>query len=248
MPETPAGISAKATHSALDERDHNNSWIRFPAWIEHSGLPVFLFEKCKSPQAWVVFKKIVELDCALNRDPGTVEISIDTLAGRLGMDAKKTRQALTKLRKGGVLRSFLPDNDEEEALFQVVVPLPTPTSWEEVRRMEPDLFGLSDDAFRYARPVEAAAAENNDDHDSKLREVVSLYLDNVSMKMNAFILDELRLINRRFDLPLVRKVFARARKKEIQTLGWILREIRREQDILDRAAEERRRTGEASDP
>ncbi len=232
----------------MNERDDDGVWIRFPAWIEYSGLPAYLLGKCKSPHAWVVFKKIVELDCAENREPGTVEISLNALAERLGMDAKRTRQAVTKLRKGGVLRSFLPDNEEEEALFQIVAPLPTPRSWEDVRRTEATMFGLADEAFRYARATEEPATGNEEDHDPKLRDVLGLYLDNVSMKMNAFVLDELRLISRRFDMALIRKVFGRAKKKEIQTLGWILREIRREQDVLERAAGERRKADGGDGP
>lgn len=217
----------------------SNGWIVFPLWIERSGLPLHLNESCKSPHAWALFRKIVELDIAAHPDaPGTVEIGVAALGDLVGLDAARTRQVLAKLRKGGVLRSFLPDNDEEEALFQPLAPLPTPVGWEEVRRRDADLASAPDEAFRYAlapaeQPVGDAQAV---DHDPKLREVVNLYLDSVSMKLNAFVLDELRLISARFDMALVRKVFLRAKAKEIQTLGWILKEIRRERDIKEKAA------------
>ncbi len=213
--------------------------IEFPLWIEQSGLPLHLNETTKSPLAWLVFRKIVELDIATNRTPGTVEISLGELGTLVGLDAKKTEATLKKLRKGGVLRSFLPDNDEEPALFQVIAPLPTPVPWETVREQNPTLFKLPDHAFRYATGTEEAPPEKpgTEVQDPKLREVVDLYFSTVSMKMNAFIFDELRLIAARFDLPLIRKVFARARQKEVQTLGWILKEIRREQVVKKQGAE-----------
>src|SRR5690606_29490958 len=137
--------------------------------------------------------------------------------------------------KSGVMRSFLPDNEEEDALFEIITPLATPTPWEEVRKNHPELFSLPDHQFRYATATATEAPPpTKDGHDPKLKEVVDLYLDNVSMKMNAFILDELRLIAARFDLPMVRKVFARARTKEVQSLAWILREIRLEQKVKEK--------------
>lgn len=226
----------------------NEGWIAFPLWIERSGLPAHMNAACKSPHAWAVFRKIVELDIARNPDaPGTVEIGIAALGDLVGLDAAKTRQALVKLRKSGALRSFLPDNDEEEALFQPIAPMPTPISWEALRAGDRDLARAGDEAFRYARAAadappsdaEPQDAEPQDD-DPKLREVANLYLDNVSMKLNAFVLDELRLIAARFDMALVRKVFLRAKAKEIGTLGWILKEIRRESEIKEKVAKAER--------
>lgn len=204
----------------------DEGFIRFPLWIERSGLPARLAEECKTPLAWMIFRKVVELDCARNRTPGVVEVSLRDLAELTAIDAKKLEATIRKMRKCAVLRSFLPDNEEEEALFEVIAPLATPIPWEEVRKAVPELFHLSDRQFRYAHAREDAPPPSPDGTDPKLKEVVDLYLDNVSMKMNAFILDELRLIASRFDLPLVRKVFARARTREVQSLAWILREIR----------------------
>jgi hypothetical protein len=215
-------------------------FLLFPLWIERSCLPQYLAEKCKNPHAWAVFRKIVELDLLSNSEPGTVEISARALGELLGVEPKKTYTAMKKLRKAGVVRAFLPDNEEEEALFQVMRPLETPVSYEQLRRSDPDLLRAPDEAFVYAiGPEDELQHDDLSDADPVLREVVNLYLDNVSMKMNAFIFDELRLIRSRFDLPLIRKVFAKAKKKEIQTLGWILKEARLEQQIREKAKKEK---------
>lgn len=219
----------------------------YPIWLERSGLPRALNESCKSPLAWTVFKKIVELDCASNRQsPGLVEVSLERLGELTGLPPAKVEQNAKKLRKAGFLRAFLPDNEEEDALFQVAAPLQTPVSWEELRKTTPEWFEFADWQFRYAtetpedipvRPDEKQVA------DPKLREVVDLYFDNVSMKMNSMILDQLVLISRRFDIALIRRVFAKARQREVQGLSWILSEARREQIIKEKAEKAREEPG-----
>jgi hypothetical protein len=213
-----------------------------PDWIAFSGLPRHLAEACKSPLVWPVFRAVVDLDCARQRLPGVVEVSLADLGALCGLPAEQVGKALRKARKAGVLRCFLPDNDEEEALLQVVAPLPTPISWEQVRRAHAFLREAPDHAFRYARAAtDEPVATDRETADPKLREVIDLYFNTVSMKMNAFILDELALIARQFDLALVRKVFARARAREVQGLSWILSEVRREQRAADEAKEKRSR-------
>ena len=81
-------------------------------WLELAGLPVELNAKVRSG-AWVVFKKIVELDCGRNRDPGAVEISLDELGERCGLDWEKIARIIEALRKRKVLACFLPDNPDE---------------------------------------------------------------------------------------------------------------------------------------
>ena len=60
-----------------------------------------------------------------------------------------------------------------------------------------------------------------------LQRVIDLYFNTVGFKMNNFILDELRLVSRRFPRPEVEKVFARAGKNDIRSLGWVVRELYR---------------------
>ncbi len=205
----------------------------FPLWIERSGLPRHLAEVCKTPNAWLLFRKIVELDMATNRLPGTVEVSLEALQELTGLTPAQSAAAARKLRKAGIMRCFLPDNEEEAALFQVITPLETPTPWADVREREPALVEAPDHAFRYAHespdapPPEAASPEA----EPRIREVADLYLDMVSTRLNTFVLDELRLIAMRYDPGLVRKVFARARQKEVHSLSWILKEVRREIEI-----------------
>jgi hypothetical protein len=211
--------------------------VPIPLWLPYSGLPVFIAEKAKTPLAWLLFWTVVQLDCQRHRTPGIVEITPTELGALCGMTGEQVLKNLPKLRKTGTLRCFLPDNAEEDALLQVITPLETPIPWQAVRDAQPFLRALPDHAFRYAHACEdQPPPAGRDQADPLLREVIDLYFDNVSMKMNAFILDELSLIARQYDLPMIRRVFAKARVKEVQGLSWILGEIRREKQIKERAA------------
>ncbi len=206
-----------------------------PLWLELSGLPEFLGEKVKG--GWPVFKKIVELDCVTNPLPGIVEISIRELGQRSGVSAEATRRAIVGLRKHELVTAFLPDNDEEEALLRVRTPLKTPLSPEELRRLFPHWFGQEGHFFRYAETPQDEL-DALDPEDPLLKEIVDLYFNTVGLKMNAFILDELRLMRQQFPIDLVRRTFRRAGQNEIRSLQWVMRELIRQKRKLDEKAGE----------
>lgn len=206
-------------------RRENRVWS--PKWLEHSGLPQLLTQKCRGVHGWLLFKKIVELDCERNSAPGTVEISLQELERLSGLPSDKTRKAAIPLRKLKTLAFFLPDNDEEAALFRVVTPLHTPVSPEEIRRAEPHLFSESGEYFRYHDDCEALSPEEDDlpSNDPDLKTVVDLYFDVVGLRMNAFILDELRMLPQKFTMDEIRSAFSRARKNEIHSLRWVIQDL-----------------------
>lgn len=211
---------------------HYEHKVWAPLWLELSGLPEWLNEKARGGAAWAVFKKLVELDCALNPRPGLVEISINELAQRTGVDPKTVRRLLTSFRKLEVVACFLPDNDEEEALVQIRVPLPTPLNPDRVRALHPELFERPTHYFRYAQS-ETESEEENTTSDPLLEEIVDLYFHTIGLKMNAFILDELRLIRHQFPIELVRRTFQRAAKNDIHSLHWVVRELIRQKRAKD---------------
>lgn len=197
-----------------------------PLWLEFSGLPRFLSEKCRGPAGWLLFKKIVELDCERNSAPGTVEISLKELEERCGVSPDKARKAAEVLRKQKLLAFFLPDNDEESGLFRVVTPLQTPVAPEALRQAQPHLFEQAEVRFRYVDDCvdtgDSDAAPYSDPH---LKTVVDLYFDVVGLKMNVFILDELRMLPQKFSMAEIQSAFSRARKNEIRSLRWVIQEL-----------------------
>ncbi|MFH0793651.1 MAG: hypothetical protein V2A74_06415 [bacterium] len=199
-------------------------YARFPLWLEFSGLPEFLNRKA-GKLGWAVFKKIVELDCDRNAEPGTVEIALNDLAPRLGVKSEEIRRTVEKIRKAKALRLFLPENDEEEALFEVRQPLPCPILPEEVQRQRPHP-GLGESApLRYCKPASAALETEKP---KVVEEIVDRYFSTIGLKMNSFILDELRVIAGRFSPERLRRAFDRAEKLEIRSLRWVVRELYKE--------------------
>ncbi len=219
------------------------SHAHFPLWLELSGLPDLLNEKAKGGHAWLVFRKIVELDLAANPvRPGTLEVKPAEIARRCGLEPKRVPSAVKLMRKAGVLRAFLPDHEEEPALFQIITPIPTPQSCDEVRAKFPEYFFEGDWPPRYSQPIADEAEDDPEKEGSKTKAVVELYFNVFSMKMNSIILDQLRLIAHRYELELIRKVFAAAKKKDAQSLAWILAEIRREDKVRVEAERLRKET------
>lgn len=200
---------------------------RSPLWLQYSGLPEWLNQKV-SRSAWTVFKTVVELDCARNSKPATVEVTVAQLARLCGLDAPVVARTLEGLRKKKCLALFLPEHPEEEALVEVKTPLPLPRPLEEIRAEFP--FNRLDRKVRLRYGQEEGREEG--DRESRpapaLQRVLDLYFNQVGFKMNSFILDELRLVAQRFPLEAVEKTFARAAKHDIRSLGWVVRELYRE--------------------
>lgn len=194
----------------------------FPAWLLYSGLPARLNAKARIG-AWAVFKEIVELDCERHAHPGAVEISVAELSERTGLAPATLRRTLDGLRRAKALLVFLPESDDEPALFQVRVPLETPLSLAEVAAKRPELRLLEPGANdRYAR-----VDEEVDPEDPAIRSVVDLYFNLFSLRMNSFILDELIFIARRFPRAEIERVFRQAAHLNRPTLGWAARELSR---------------------
>lgn len=196
-----------------------------PLWLEYSGLPRLLNEKIKGGAGWPVFRKIVELDCAANAEPEAVEITLEELGERCGVSPDAARKAILSMRKLKLVACFLPDDNEEPALLKVRTPLVTPVPAEEVRSRHAPLFLDPPQRFRYVDDEDPGTAEEAEAADPALQEIVDLYFNTVGLKMNAFILDELRLVRHRFSMERVRKTFRRAQQNEIRSLQWIVREL-----------------------
>ncbi|MDX2176845.1 MAG: hypothetical protein SF028_10275 [Candidatus Sumerlaeia bacterium] len=205
----------------------------FPLWLEWSGLPEALYASSRGAVPWALFRRVVELDVARNGSrPDVVEISPAGLAAMIGVPAQRVRPLVGSLRKAGLLRAFLPDDDAEPGLFQVIVPVRTPVPAEELLRTRPELANATLEDLRYATEPGARP-----EREERVKRVVDLYLDIFSMKLNSFVLDQLRIIAERYEPRLVERVFSLARKREAATLSWVLSEIRRE-DAARRAAED----------
>ncbi|MBN1518293.1 hypothetical protein JXA32_17155 [Candidatus Sumerlaeota bacterium] len=191
-----------------------------PEWLEFSGLPQKLNEKL-GLGAWPLFERLVRLDCERNAMPGMVELPLSQLAMRVGQSAEDVVKSLEGFRKLKVGQCFIPEHPDEELLFKVAVPLKTPLKRPAIkqRMREAGLAGPWE--FRYLEAEDSAAAEE------QLQRVVDLYFDNIQLKVNTFILDELRLLSTRFAVGEIERVFELARRTELRSLKWVAKELYR---------------------
>jgi len=79
--------------------------------------------------------------------------------------------------------------------------------------------------YRYSQAGPNQTSTELDGKDTALQEVVDMYFNTVGMKMNAFVLDELRLLRERFELDQIRYAFRRARQNEIRSLNWVVQQL-----------------------
>lgn len=195
--------------------------IYFPIWLEYSGLPELLNSKIRSG-AWSVFKKIVELDCSFNTEPGAVETSIREISVCVGLSAEIVEKILTTLQKKEYIAAFIPDNEEELGIFKIKIPVKTPCVYEEVLKQHnlslKRMNSIPSD--RYARDKEL-----NDKQKRELQELIDLYLSTVSQKINGFTLEQLKLIKLNFPLHNIKKAFDIAKKNDINSLHWIIKSL-----------------------
>lgn len=208
---------------------------QFPVWLEYSGLPEVINKKA-GRDAWGVFKKLVETDCDKNPAPEAFEISVADLSRSVGAPAEAVVKIIEKLKKNKFISAYIPEHHDEAGLFQIASPLPTPIEPETIRRDYPHIFSADKDFFRYADSPSGDA----DEGDAMMQNVVNLYFNNVGLKMNSFILDELRMIRKRFDIKNIEKVFARAKFLSEPNLKWVIRELFRINENDEKRRREKR--------
>jgi len=191
-------------------------------WLELSGLPAEL-NKLRM-NGWLVFQKIVELDCRRNRHPGMVEISLGELAARCGLEWEKLAAVIEVLAKKKYLACFLPDNPDEPGLFQVRAPLRTPLTADQVAETTTDPLLRDVTTYRYLTPP-----AEDDELTRRFQRVVDLYLNTLSQNMTSSIVDQIEVLTRRFPYEAIEKAMQRAAKHEIRTIGWVGKELIRDE-------------------
>jgi len=191
-----------------------------PLWLEAAGYPRYLNEKIRQG-AWPVFKKLVELDCAANAMPDVFTASVADIAAAAGVETKVVTRVVAGLRKEGMLRFYLPEHEEEEAMFQFVTPFRPPMPVEQARERLAALAAQKADRLRYidSFPARGPVA------DSLVQQVVDAYVDTFGARVNSFVLDELALLAGRFRGDEIKTVLARAAQMQKPSLRWATQEL-----------------------
>lgn len=116
----PGGNTSK---SAGTNENPQKMCFRFPKWLEFSGLPRLLNEKC-GPETWPVFKKLIELDFEIGKPSDRrVPLNLQELAERTGYDEEVVDAVMKQLEQHGLIKFLIiPAGD----YFTIVTPVRTP--------------------------------------------------------------------------------------------------------------------------
>jgi excisionase family DNA binding protein len=117
-------LNPDGTNTQTAEKQQPKMCFRFPKWLEFSGLPAQLNRKF-GPEAWPVFKKIIELDFELGKPENReVTVACSELAERVGYTEKIIMQVLKDLEGFELIKFKTGKNDS--LILTVVTPLKTP--------------------------------------------------------------------------------------------------------------------------
>jgi len=197
-----------------------------PAWLEFSGLPEFLHAVRKN--SWVIFKKLVELDCERHpARPGVVVVSPGEVGLRTGFDAEAVHKAVDGFRRKKLVRVFLPEHALDDMLYEIAAPLPVPASAEEIARAMEARFGTLGAVAprRYAFAPDQGPA-GSAEHEERLRRAVEAYMTHLSLSVNSFVVDELAMLARRYDPELIEAAMRSAAAADERHVSAVYRRLK----------------------
>jgi excisionase family DNA binding protein len=97
--------------------------IKFPKWLEFSGLPYF-FNETYGPEAWPIFKKLIELDFEAGKPADRkIKYNLSTLSEQVGYDEDIVHNILKTLVKSGYVSL---SKNKLDTYFAIVSPIKTP--------------------------------------------------------------------------------------------------------------------------
>lgn len=195
--------------------------INFPRWIEFSGLPQQLVDQF-GLDAWVVFKKLIELDCLANPQPDLFRESVARIAQMTGITSDRVRQLLESLRNLQYIECYLPENDLEPVYLKIRVPISTPISPGKIPYADGGTFEAPESvSLRYDHVPEPVKLEDG----TKFSQIMHWYFDLCGMKMNDIILADLKELESNFDISKIKSAFEKAKQNNVRSLNYIFKQL-----------------------
>lgn len=194
---------------------------QFPRWLEFSGLPQKIAGQL-GIDAWLTFKKLIELDCLANPQLDLFNESIARITQMTGLAPGRVREILESLRDLRYIECYLPENDVEPAYLKIRFPIQTPIAPTEISFADGGLLGAIEPiTLRYYHPVEPAKLENG----TKFAQILHWYFDLCGMRMNTIILDELKELETNFELDKIKAAFQKAKQNNVRSLSYIFKQL-----------------------
>jgi hypothetical protein len=195
--------------------------INFPRWIEFSGLPQKIADQLEI-DAWLVFKKLIELDCLANPQPDLFKESVTRIAQMTGIPSTRTRQLLESLRDLQYIECYLPENDLEPVYLKIRVPVATPILPVKIPFTDGGMLDAPESVpLRYDHIPEPVKLENG----TKFSQIMHWYFDLCGMKMNDLILEDLKELESNFEINRIKAAFIKAKQNNVRSLNYIFKQL-----------------------
>ena len=185
-------------------------WIQFPRWIEESGLPEKLSQD-HGPEGWILFRKLVEIDCEMNMTPDWFSFSLGDLSRWTGISLSKTELTLYHLEQGERIDRRNIGLEIEEAVIEIPLDIPQPE--DEIRNK---LAGPKSKGGRFLLRYQENIREME-----KVEKVVYLYQMLFGPKFSAKIVQDLEEIANLYDMGVIHEAFSEAFQRKIKSFSWI---------------------------
>ncbi len=185
-------------------------WLTSPRWIEESGIPQVAASEC-GIKGWVVFRKLLELDCDVNLTPQWFTYCSEDLSRWTGLEQASVDSGLSRLEERGWIERR--DLETPSPQARIVTPLPFEVDEVEIRRR------LAGERIRGGGFVLRYAEDAGDME--KVERVVYLYQMLFGARFSPRIAEDLEEIANTYDMAVIYDVFSEAFRKKAKTLAWV---------------------------
>ncbi len=188
--------------------------VSFPRWIELSGLPGRLCQTI-GPEAWLAFRKLVEVEVERNLIPGWAGVRYEDLATWTGLTETTLLDTLERLVEQGFIELRpIPANG---IMFRIREPLTVPIEESEIRKRMTETVSAPPGMYlRYLTPLEA---------EGRVQQVIHLYQCCFGISFTPRIAEDLEQIAVSYDMGSILGAFEEAYRQGRKGLAWIKRHL-----------------------
>ncbi len=189
--------------------------LRFPRWIEESGLPERLQVEAP-PHGWTVFRRLVEYDIETNLIPRSCTLNLERLSRHCGLKLNDTAHTLDQLQTAEVIRVL--ETSPPNVCYEICIPLPVPESVAVIRqRLAESGIDASRMYLRYAQAI---------DYGDKHRRTIELYQALYGLRFTAKTAETLERIAVQCSTSEILQAFSDAFQAGGKSLSWIKKKLK----------------------
>lgn len=189
---------------------HDPLWLNFPRWIQESGIPQRLAEEI-GLDGWVIFRKLIELDCDANLTPDWFPVRADDISRWTAVSPERIDSILNQLESNGWIDRV--NRELEIQNVRIVSPLPVEIDENAIRQK---LVGEGTSGGRFILRYQENLALLE-----KVEQVIYFYQMLFGAKFSPRIVEDLEEIANGYPMEIIYQLFQEAYQKKVKTLSWI---------------------------